>query len=175
MGRPPCERRFGKPFELPIIPFGSMVQYHSISSKDLSRLHQFGSKVLPGMFLGYALHAGRIWKGDLVVADIEELEEMDASEIHAGSLNAKEVLTPISVQSGISTHLGCLCLAAVCDRCFPECAVRCSIPTHAPHGKQKHSGETPASFARTLITPFQRSRAAGRLSDLHPHFMRTGT
>ena len=29
-----------------------------------------------------------------MVADIEELEEMDASEIHARRLNAKEVLTP---------------------------------------------------------------------------------
>ena len=45
--------------------------------------------VLPGIFLGYVLSAGRI-----LVADIEELEEMDASELHARRLNAKEVLTP---------------------------------------------------------------------------------
>ena len=31
-----------------------------------------------------------------MVADIEELEEMDASELHARRLNAKEVLTPQS-------------------------------------------------------------------------------
>ena len=31
-----------------------------------------------------------------MVADIEQLEEMDASEIHARRLNAKEVLTPQS-------------------------------------------------------------------------------
>ena len=30
-----------------------------------------------------------------MVADIEELEEMDASELHARRLNAKEVLTPM--------------------------------------------------------------------------------
>ena len=29
-----------------------------------------------------------------MVADIEELEEMDASELHVLRLNAKEVLTP---------------------------------------------------------------------------------
>ena len=29
-----------------------------------------------------------------MVADIEELEEMDASELHARRLSAKEVLTP---------------------------------------------------------------------------------
>ena len=68
--------------------------YHPVSAKDQSRLHQFGAKVLPGIFLGYALYAGRIWKGDIVVADIEELEWMDASEIYARRLNAKEVLSP---------------------------------------------------------------------------------
>ena len=30
-----------------------------------------------------------------MVADIEELEEMEESEIHATRLNAKEVLTPM--------------------------------------------------------------------------------
>ena len=94
-GKTPCERRFGVSFDGPVIPFGAMVEYHPISAKDLSRLHQFGSKVLPGLFLGYALHAGRIWKGDILVADIQELEEVDASEIYAKRLNAKEVLTPM--------------------------------------------------------------------------------
>ena len=53
----PYERLFGMPFKGPMIPFGAMVEYHPISAKDLSRLHQFGPKVLPGIFLGYALHA----------------------------------------------------------------------------------------------------------------------
>ena len=70
-----------------------MVEYHPISAKDMSRLHQFSPKVLPGIFFGYALNAVRIWKGDILVADIEELEQMDASELHARRLNAKEVLT----------------------------------------------------------------------------------
>ena len=47
-----------------------------ITAKDQSRIHQFGKKVLPGLFLGYALYAERIWKGDKMVADIEELEEI---------------------------------------------------------------------------------------------------
>ena len=36
---------FGKPFEGPIIPFGSLVEYHPITAKDQSRIHQFGKKV----------------------------------------------------------------------------------------------------------------------------------
>ena len=94
MGRTPYERRFGKPFEGPIIPFGSLVEYHPITAKDQSRIHQFGKKVLPGLFLGYALYAGGIWKGDVLVADLEELETMDASEIYSKRLNAKEVIFP---------------------------------------------------------------------------------
>ena len=35
---------------------------------------------------------GGIWKGDILVADIEELETMDASEIYSKRLNAKEVI-----------------------------------------------------------------------------------
>ena len=54
-GKISYERRFGMPFDGPVIPFGAMVEYHLISVKDQSRLHQFGSKVLPGKFLGYAL------------------------------------------------------------------------------------------------------------------------
>ena len=61
-GKTPYERRFGQPFKGPIIPFGSLVEYHPITAKDQSRIHQFGKKVLPGLFLGYALYAEGIWK-----------------------------------------------------------------------------------------------------------------
>ena len=53
-GKTPYERRFGMPFNGPVIPFGAMVEYHPIFAKDISRLHQCGPKVLPGVFLGYA-------------------------------------------------------------------------------------------------------------------------
>ena len=51
-GTTPYERRLGEPFKGPIIPFGAMVEYHPISPKDQARIHQFGKKVLPGIFLG---------------------------------------------------------------------------------------------------------------------------
>ena len=71
-----------------------MVEYHPKPAKDLPRIHQFGKKVLPGLFLGYALYAGGIWKGDVLISDHEELETMDASEIYSIRLNAKEVIFP---------------------------------------------------------------------------------
>ena len=82
-GKTPYERRFGQPLKGPIIPFGSLVEYHPLTAKDQSRIHQFGKKVLLGLFLGYALYAGGIWKGDVLIADLEELETMDASEIYS--------------------------------------------------------------------------------------------
>ena len=54
-GKTPNERRFRQPFKGSIIPFGSLVEYHP-TAKDQSRIHQFGKKVLPGLFLGYAVY-----------------------------------------------------------------------------------------------------------------------
>ena len=98
-GKTPYERRFGTPCNGPMIPFGAMIEYHPISARDLWRLHQFGPKVLPSIFLGNALNAVGIWKGDIPVADIEELEQMDACEIHARRFNAEEVLTPMKMKN----------------------------------------------------------------------------
>ena len=94
-GKTPYERRFGMQLNGPVIPFGAIVECHPVSAKDTSRLHQFGPKVLPGIFIGFVLYAERIWKGDMPIADTEELEQMDAPELHARRLNAKEVLTPM--------------------------------------------------------------------------------
>ena len=93
----PCERRFGVPFSglVPVFLSGAVVEYRPISVKYISRLHQFGPEVVPVTFLGYALYAGWIWKGDMLFADIAELEEVDACEIQGKRLNVKEVLTPM--------------------------------------------------------------------------------
>ena len=82
-GKTPYGRRFGQPSKGTIVQFGSLVVYHVIIAQDQSRIHQFGKKVLPGLFLGYALYAERIWKGEVLVADLRELETMDASEIYS--------------------------------------------------------------------------------------------
>ena len=91
-GKTPYERHFGEHLKGPIISFGSLAEYYRISSIEQSKIHQFGKNVLPVIFLGYALYAEGIWKGDKMVADLEELETMDASEICAKRLNAKEVI-----------------------------------------------------------------------------------
>ena len=57
MGKHFMKNSFGEPVEGPVIPFGLMAEYFPISAKDQSRFHRFGNKVLPGIFLGYALVA----------------------------------------------------------------------------------------------------------------------
>ena len=93
-GKTPYERRFGQPPEGPVSPFGSLVEYRPTIAKVQSRIHQFEKKVSPGLVLGNALYAAGIWKGDVLVTYLEELETMDASEIYSKRLNAKEVIFP---------------------------------------------------------------------------------
>ena len=95
----PYERRFGKPFKGPSIPFGSLVEYYPITAKDQSRIHQFGKKVLPGLFLGYALYAGGIWKGGVLVADLKELETVGASEIFSKKTQCKGSFFPKKMEN----------------------------------------------------------------------------
>ena len=95
-GRTPYAPQFGEPFKGPIIPFGATVEYFPISAKAQSRLRQFGKKVSPGIFLGYALFAGVIWKKDILVADIEELESVDAAENLARRLDKNGKMVNIS-------------------------------------------------------------------------------
>ena len=94
MGRRPMKDVLGNHLKDRLFHLVHCVEYHPITAKDQSRIHQFGKKVLPGLFLGYALYAGGIWKGGVLVADLEELETMDASDIYSKRLNAKEVIFP---------------------------------------------------------------------------------
>ena len=58
-GQTPYEPRFNSLLGEPIIPLGAEVKFCPISSLDQGRVHQFGTKVSPGLFVGYALNAGR--------------------------------------------------------------------------------------------------------------------
>ena len=81
-GKTLSARRFGEPFKGPVIPFRwlNIFLFLRTTSQGSTKL----------------VRTGRIWKGDVLVADIEELETMDASEIYSKRLNAKEVLTPMN-------------------------------------------------------------------------------
>ena len=58
MGRRPTKDVLENHSKGPIIPFGSIIENHPISAKDLSRLHQFRKKVLPGIIPRICLVCG---------------------------------------------------------------------------------------------------------------------
>ena len=91
-GKPPCERRFGESCKGSVIPFGAMVEYHPISSWTSQ-----GSISLVSFTWNIprtCVDREETWKGHIMMADIEEMENLDSSEIHPRRLNATEVSTP---------------------------------------------------------------------------------
>ena len=72
-----------------------MVEYHSFLLKTCRDYISSGLKKKSCQAFSSVMFCmrGEIRKGDILVADIEELEEMDASELQVWRLNAKEVLT----------------------------------------------------------------------------------
>ena len=54
------ERRFNSLRDGPIIPFDAEVEFFPKTSKDQGRVHQFGTKILLGRFIGYALNAEEV-------------------------------------------------------------------------------------------------------------------
>ena len=63
------KRRFGVDFAGPLIPFGAHVEYLPKSQTDKARVHEFGSKMLQGIFVGYHQGSGGSWSKDVLVAD----------------------------------------------------------------------------------------------------------
>ena len=68
-----------------------VIGYHPNSVLNLLRFHQLGSTAFPGTLLEYVWYAEKIWNGVLMVADLQQVDEMDESEFHAEKLNAREV------------------------------------------------------------------------------------
>ena len=88
-GKTPYERRFGQPFKGPIIPFCSLVEYHP----KLRRTSQESVNLERKSYLDCSSDThrtrGEFGKGDVLIADLETLEMMDASEIHSKKIQCK--------------------------------------------------------------------------------------
>ena len=82
-GKTPCERRFGEPLKDQL---SRLVHWLSITL-SLRKTSQESINLERKSYLDCSLDTlctrGGIWKCDIMVADIEELETMDASEIYA--------------------------------------------------------------------------------------------
>ena len=95
-GKTHYERRFGAPLKRPIIPFGSMVEYHPISAKGSCRACISSARKSDQVLsLDVRYTREESGKETFLSQTLKDLEEMDASEIHAKRLTAREVLTPM--------------------------------------------------------------------------------
>ena len=57
--------------------------YKPTSPSDESKVHKFGNKLLPGIFLGYDQEAGGAWSGDYLILDAAELQRaVRVSDVH---------------------------------------------------------------------------------------------
>ena len=54
-----------------LVPFGAMVQYKPSAKREVGAIKKFDSRMVPGIFIGYHLHAGGRWSGDYLVLDAE--------------------------------------------------------------------------------------------------------
>ena len=65
------------------MPLGANVSNKAILSKDESRLHQLGKRMLLGVSMGYVLFmCRRRMVRDLLIASCEDLENLSASDIY---------------------------------------------------------------------------------------------
>ena len=67
----PWHDRFGEKWHGPLFPFGCMVVYRP--PNPYKSRQKFAPRGRKGIFLSYFLLPGNIWKGDFVVADLEEM------------------------------------------------------------------------------------------------------
>ena len=86
----PYDWRFSEPSRGPIIPFGSMVEYHPISTQDRSRLHQFGKRFFTWNIRRIPLVRGGIWKW---LWSLRSWKGRTHQKSTQKQLNAKEVMT----------------------------------------------------------------------------------
>ena len=92
-GKTPYERRLGQPFQGPIIPFGSFFEYHPKTAKGSVKNPSIWKESLTWDCSSDTLCTrGEFGRVDVLIADLEELETMDASGIYSKRLNAKEVI-----------------------------------------------------------------------------------
>ena len=82
-GKTPYERRFGKPFGGPVVPFGSLVEYHPYNCERSDPNPSIWKESFTWIVPRLRSLRGGIWKGDVLISDLEELETMDASEIYS--------------------------------------------------------------------------------------------
>ena len=76
-GDSPWNLRHGKgQFKGLRLPFGCLVDFKPMKTREQESA-KFDPKAVPGIFLGYKMHPGGTWRGEYVVAELHEFDDMD--------------------------------------------------------------------------------------------------
>ena len=76
----PWELRFGEKFKGPNIPFGARIDYWTGPKLKPKKDLRFDPTSNPGVFLGYAMQPGFIWRNEYLVASLKDLMEKEFNE-----------------------------------------------------------------------------------------------
>ena len=76
----PWELRFGEKFKGPNIPFGARVDYWTGPKLKPKKDLRFDPTSNPGVFLGYAMQPGFVWRNEFLVASLKDLMEKEFNE-----------------------------------------------------------------------------------------------
>ena len=72
------------------VPFGALVDF--MPQPDF-KVVSMGAKTIPGVFIGYHVHAGGLWSGDYLVADLAPFrQDCDEAKSKVEIYRAKEVV-----------------------------------------------------------------------------------
>ena len=102
-GKTPYEKRFGIPFNGPATPFGATVEYHPVSSTDLSRLHQLSH------FHDTTVHVQRI------TARSAQVQSLTSRARMAQGRTAEELRIVVSLKDSVISA-SCLTCCRTCHR-----------------------------------------------------------
>ena len=80
-GKTPCENRFGESFKGLKNAFWTNGRMSSNIGQRSSATSSIWQESIGWFFSSICIDRERIWKGDIRIADIEELENLDVSEI----------------------------------------------------------------------------------------------
>ena len=76
----PWELRFGEKFKGPNIPFGARIDYWTGPKLKPKKDLRFDPTSNPGVFLGYAMQPGFVWRNEFLVASLKDLMEKEFNE-----------------------------------------------------------------------------------------------
>ena len=75
-GHTPWEKRFGKAWNGPMIPFGAQVRFKP-SAVGFQKSSKFLRDTVPGVFMGLHLLTGDVWKRDHLVVELADFVDVD--------------------------------------------------------------------------------------------------